>query len=84
MTTDNRPMGFDEAKAAVLLMLRQQGKARNSELLQLIGGDAALLELVREELLFQEQAEDIRGAGLRYTGPAAHEDKMNKYSEDNP
>ena len=77
-------MGFDEAKAAVLLMLRQQGKARNSELLQLIGGDAALLELVREELLFQEQAEDIRGAGLRYTGPAAHEDKMNKYSEDNP
>jgi hypothetical protein len=77
-------MGFDEAEAAVLLMLRQQGKARNSELLQLIGGDAALLELVREELLFQEQAEDIRGAGLRYTGPAAHEDKMNKYSEDNP
>jgi hypothetical protein len=74
----NRSMGFDEAKAAVLLMLRQQGKARNSELLQLTGGDAALLELIREELLFEEQAEDIRGAGLRYTGPtaqlAAHED----------
>ena len=71
-------MDFDEAKAALLSVLRQQGKARNSELLQLIGGAAALLELVREELLFEEQAEDIRGAGLRYTGRAAqlaaHED----------
>jgi len=57
-------MDFDEAKAALLSVLRQQGKARNSELLQLTGGDAALLELIREELLFEEQAEDIRGAGL--------------------
>jgi WD40 repeat protein len=64
-------MRFEEAKDAVLALLRQQGKAKNSEMLALIGGDTALLEKVREDLLFEELAEDVRGAGLRYTGAAA-------------
>jgi hypothetical protein len=62
---------FEEAREAALAKLRQQGKAKNSELLALIGGDAALLEKVREDLIFEELAEDIRGVGLRYTAPAA-------------
>jgi hypothetical protein len=61
-------MHFDEAKNAVLSILRQQGKAKNSEMLALIGGDAAVLERVREDLLFEALAEDMRTAGLRYTG----------------
>lgn len=62
-------MKFDEARETVLALLRQQGKAKNSEMLAHIGGDTALLELVREDLLFEALADDMRGAGLRYTGP---------------
>ena len=65
-------MTLDEARGAVLALLRHQGKAKNSEMLALLGGDAALLERLREDLLFEELAEDVRGAGLRFTGPAAN------------
>ena len=65
-------MTFDEAKNAVLALLRQQGKAKNSEMLALIGGSRELLAQVREDILFEELAEDLRGGvGLRFTGPAA-------------
>ena len=62
-------MTFDEARDVVLALLRQQGKAKNSEMLALIGGQAPLLERVREDLLFEALADDMRGAGLSYTGP---------------
>ena len=61
-------MIFDEALDAVLILLRQQGRAKNSEMLAVMGGDTVMLERVREDLLFGELAEDVRGAGLRYTG----------------
>ena len=41
---------------------------KNSELLALLDADAALLERVREDLLFEGLAEDVRGAGLQFTG----------------
>jgi hypothetical protein len=63
-------MDFDEAREIVLQLLRAEGKAKNSEMLQALGSDEVLWKKVREDLLFAEFAEDIRGAGLRYTGPA--------------
>lgn len=61
------PMTFPEARDTVLALLRQKGRVRNSEMLALLGGDTALLEKIREDLLFTEVAEDVRGAGLRHT-----------------
>ncbi|MBN2684294.1 MAG: toll/interleukin-1 receptor domain-containing protein [Pontiellaceae bacterium] len=62
-------MNFDDARSAVLALLRQKGKVRNSEMLRLVGGSEALLAEIREDLLFEELAEDLRGnVGLRYTG----------------
>jgi WD40 repeat protein len=66
-----RSMNFAEARAAVLGFLRENARAKNSEMLQVLGGDTALWEQVREDLLFHELAVDVRGAGLAYTGPSA-------------
>ncbi|MEZ5431031.1 MAG: toll/interleukin-1 receptor domain-containing protein [Verrucomicrobiales bacterium] len=44
-------MTFPEARDTVLALLRQKGRVRNSEMLALLGGDTALLEKIREDLL---------------------------------
>lgn len=63
-------MDFDRAKHCLLALLQRQGQAKNSELIAALGGDAALFERVREDLLFDDLAEDKKGVGLVYTGPA--------------
>ncbi|MBE2187145.1 MAG: TIR domain-containing protein, partial [Rhodothermales bacterium] len=63
-------MDFSDAVARVSDHLRRHGKAKNSALLDLLGGDAALLALVREELIFEGLAEDVRGVGLQWMGDA--------------
>jgi WD40 repeat protein len=64
-------MSLDEARQRVLELLRREGKAKNSRLRELVDGDESLLNEIREDLLFEELAEDVRGVGLRYTGPPA-------------
>jgi WD40 repeat protein len=62
-------MDLREAKAIILRLLQSQGKAKNSEMIQAIGGDAALFGLVREDLIFNDLAEDKKNVGLVYLGP---------------
>lgn len=64
-------MTFADARAAVLQLLQSKGRAKNSEMLQLVGGDAVLLEEVREDLIFTDLAEDKKGVGLIYVGSAS-------------
>jgi WD40 repeat protein len=71
-------MNFDEAREIVLQILRTKGKAKNSEMLQALGGDTGLLEQVREDLLFNDLAEDKKGVGLIYTGPALRPELSNE------
>lgn len=54
----SKAVDLKEAKAIILRLLQTQGKAKNSEMIQAIGGDAALFELVREDLIFNDLAED--------------------------
>ncbi len=61
-------MDFDEAKSIIIDLLTQKGKAKNSEMIKAIGGDANLLETVREDLIFNDIAEDKKGVGLIYLG----------------
>ena len=63
-------MTFDEAREVILDLLRRQGKAKNSQMLDLLGGDQELLDKVREDLVFEGLAEDKKGVGLIYVGPA--------------
>jgi hypothetical protein len=64
-------MTFDEAKQTILRLLQAQGRAKNGEMLAALGGDAALFGQVREDMIFDDLAEDKNGVGLIYTGPAA-------------
>lgn len=56
-------MTFDAARTLVLSLLRSKGKCKNSELL------AALFDAGKEDLLFEDLAEDKKGVGLVYAGP---------------
>lgn len=62
-------MDFDRAREVILQLLRSKGKSKNSEMLDALGGDSGLLAQVREDLLFNDLAEDKKGVGLIYTGP---------------
>ena len=64
-------MTFDEAREVILDLLRRQGKARNSQMLHLLGGDRGVWGHVREDLILNDFAEDKKGVGLVYIGPAA-------------
>ncbi|MDB5337905.1 MAG: hypothetical protein JWN70_3524 [Planctomycetaceae bacterium] len=64
-------MHLEQGIAVALRLLQQQAKAKNSELLELLGGDQELLEKVRESLIFDDLAQDKNGVGLVYAGPAA-------------
>ena len=59
-------MNFDDARKVVLELLRKNGKAKNSEMLALFGGDEQILAQVREDLLFNDLADDKKGVGLVY------------------
>jgi WD40 repeat protein len=67
-------MDFDDARNAVLRLLGQMGKAKNSEMLEAIGGDESLLELVRKDLIFNDLAEDKKGHGLIYITPLGEQE----------
>ncbi|MBM3298437.1 MAG: toll/interleukin-1 receptor domain-containing protein [Deltaproteobacteria bacterium] len=62
-------MTQEQAKTLVLGRLQADGKAKNSELLELLGGDQALFDRVREDLIFHNQARDYQQVGLVYCGP---------------
>ena len=64
-------MTVDEARQVVLELLQTRGKAKNSEMLQALGGDEALFDKVCEDLVFEGQAADVNSAGLRFKGAAS-------------
>ena len=64
-------MDYEDARAAVLAILTARGAARNSELVEAVGGDHALFQRVREDLIFRDLAEDKKGVGLVLLGPPA-------------
>ena len=64
-------MDFAQARAIVVDILRERSRAKNSDLLSALGGDAALFEKVREDLVFADIAEDKKSVGLVYIGAAA-------------
>ena len=64
-------MNCEQARASVLTLLQAQGRAKNSELLALLGGDRALLDQVREDLIFHDLAKDKDGVGLIALASAA-------------
>src|SRR6266540_3089776 len=61
-------MDFDLARENVLSILREKGKARNSELIRAVDGDADLFNEIREDLILEDLAEDKKGVGLVYIG----------------
>lgn len=66
-------MNVEQAKAVILRILKNQGRAKNSEMIEAIGGDRELFELAREDLIFNDLAEDKNNVGLVYTGQGAQE-----------
>jgi len=68
-------MTFKEARAAVLALLRSEGRSKNSTLIEVLGGDEEMYQRVREDLIFCDQAEDKKSVGLVYIG-AADDDEV--------
>jgi WD40 repeat protein len=80
-------MSFDEALAKILNYLKENRGATNRVLIDLINGDTALFEKVREHLIFNDMAEDKKGAGLTYlqhTIPDNRSVQQNENKEDLP
>ena len=65
-------MNCEQARASVLTLLQAQGRAKNSELLALLGCDRELLEQVREDLIFQDLAKDKPLLAARALPPPRH------------
>jgi hypothetical protein len=63
-------MPFEEARAAILNYLQSTGRAKNSDLLGLVGGNRELFDLVREDLIHQDLALDNDSVSLVYCGAA--------------
>ncbi len=59
-------MSFDDALNKILNYLKGNQGATNRVLIELIDGDTALFEKVREHLIFNDLAEDKKGSGLIY------------------
>ena len=74
-------MNFEEARRKILIILRNEGKSKNSDMIQVLEGDVALFEQVREDLIFNDLAEDKKGVGLIYIGPSttAQEKEAGKF-----
>ncbi len=59
-------MNFDDAVKIVTDFLKNKKKATNSSLIDLLDGDEVLFKKVREELIFNDIADDKKGVGLIY------------------
>jgi len=59
-------MNFDTALQRILAHLKQHHKATNTVLTELVEGDSELFNKVKEQLIIDDLAEDIKGAGLSY------------------
>ena len=64
-------MKLVEGKRFIIALLKKNSKAKNSEMLQVLNGDEELLNLVREDLIFNDLAEDKKGVGLIYLSPTS-------------
>lgn len=53
-----------EAKLKLITLLKQKGKATNTEMIELLDGEAVLFGKIREELILDDLAEDKKGVGL--------------------
>ncbi len=65
------------ARKIILTHLQSQKGATNFKLIELIGGDLPLFERIKEELIFNDLAEDKKGAGLVYIGSEKVNDDKN-------
>jgi hypothetical protein len=61
-------MNEQQAREAILALLRQKGRATNSEMLALVGLNRELFERLREELILDDLAADKNGVGLVWKG----------------
>lgn len=59
-------MNFYTALKRILAHLKQHHKATNTVLTELVEGDSELFNKVKEQLIIDDLAEDIKGAGLSY------------------
>jgi len=64
-------MDFEHARSVVLNFLRSAGRAKNSDLIGLLGGDREMFERVREDLIFYDLATDKDSVGLILRNEAA-------------
>ena len=62
-------MTLEEARSIVIELLCLQGVRQEQRLIHALGDDSALFERVREDLIFNDLAEDKKGVGLVYAGP---------------
>jgi WD40 repeat protein len=70
-------MDFESAQKIILTYLQSWKGATNSKLIDLIEGDASLFERVKEDLIFNDLAEDKKGVGLVYIDPEKVTDDIN-------
>lgn len=63
-------MDYAKAKEKIIGLLKKQGKARNSEMIKLVG-DETLFHEIREELIFDDIADDKKNVGLIYIGSSS-------------
>src|SRR5689334_8481343 len=61
-------MDFEHARSLVLNFLKSTGRAKNSDLIGLLGGDRDMFERVREDLIFNDFAADKDAVGLVFLG----------------
>ena len=55
----------DQARHAILNLLKEQDKAINLDLVDALGGNEELFERVKQRLILDEEAEDFKGVGLQ-------------------
>ena len=70
-------MDLKSARKIILTHLQSQKGPTNFKLIELIGGDLPLFERIKEELIFNDLAEDKKGAGLVYLGSEKVNDDKN-------
>ncbi len=71
-------MTLENATQIVLDYLKEHKKAKNSVLISLIDHDTDLFEEVKEELIFEDLAEDKKGVGLLYIGEDSNDSKQSE------
>ena len=64
-------MDIASARQQAMQLLKRNGRVKNSEFLALLNGDTVLLDAVREDLIFDDIAQDKNGVGLVYIGREA-------------